>query len=42
MSEGGLLIPEEHSYLRLVELPVNALTGIVPVIRLEFDRDPLD
>jgi alpha-L-fucosidase len=40
MSAGGLLIPEEHHYLRLKDLPVNELAGVVPVVRLEFERDP--
>ena len=41
MGAGGLLIPEEHHFLRLKDLPVNELAGTVPVIKLEFDRDPL-
>jgi len=39
MGEGGRLIAEEHRYLRLRELPVNALCSTVPVVRLEFEGE---
>ena len=40
MDDDGITIPAEHHYLRLTNLPVNALSDTVPVIRVEFDGDP--
>jgi alpha-L-fucosidase len=41
MGPGGLLVPEPQRYLRLRNLPVDALAGTVPVIKLAFETWPL-